>query len=216
MRAALAKFPTSSRSRATSECRSYTSDARSRTRVSRGGGRARWVASFSAFRSSNRQKRYHRQCLSAGCADAYSMTEEKDHSSRLLTGSGLPRPATVMVAGFTEAFCCSLRPAGSALLWRQDSRSRGSLHSAFPQQAQMADTLRRCPYLVLSTWTLLQSGRALGLITPVTGIAPVATRACAGATGARPSVPFDGDDSGTVGGAVTLRVAPEASASALD
>ena len=58
--------------------------------------------------------------------------------------------------------------------------------------------------------TLLQSSRAsrsvVGLITPVTGIAPVATRACAGATNAMSSVPLDGVGSGTASGAVTLRV----------
>ena len=68
--------------------------------------------------------------------------------------------------------------------------------------------------------TLLQSrwpfGLDLGLITPVTGIAPVA-RTCAGATIAMSSVPCDGVGLFTVSGAVTLRVVSEESSSgALD
>ena len=66
--------------------------------------------------------------------------------------------------------------------------------------------------------TLLQSSRAvgldLGLITLVTGSAPVA-RTCAGATIVLSSVPYNGVGSSTVSGAVTLRVVPEDSSSAV-
>ena len=67
--------------------------------------------------------------------------------------------------------------------------------------------------------TLLQSSRASGLdlgrITLATGSASVA-ETCAEATIAVSSVPFDGVGSSTVNGAVTMRVVPEVSASALD